>query len=155
MTNEIPNNNVQPAKSKGGRPTKFKPELVKRILGCLRRGMPLTLAARAAGISDYAFKSYRTRFPEFAGKVEVAIAQGVERRLQKIEDASEAGDWRAAAWLLEHCQPEHFARNRVEVTGADGSPLTAAVAFYLPQKDGVMPTVQTNPPKQLKSNENT
>ena len=43
---------------------------------------------------------------------------------------------RAACWYLEHTAPEHFAKNRIELTGADGSPLTGAVAVYLPQKDG-------------------
>jgi hypothetical protein len=37
---------------------------------------------------------------------------------------------------LEHLHPGAYARNRLEVTGADGAPLAGAVAVYLPQKDG-------------------
>jgi hypothetical protein len=142
-----------PVKRRGGRPTKFTPELTRRILKCLGRGMPLTLAVEAAGIEFTTLQVYRRKYPNFAQRVKEAIAKGVERRLKKIEAASNAGDWRAAAWLLEHCQPEHFGRNRVEVTGADGSPLAAAIAIYLPQKDSNRPTVEVSPPKPLKSNE--
>jgi hypothetical protein len=51
---------------------------------------------------------------KFAEQVEAAIAKGVESRLAKIESASKSGDWRAAAWLLEHTQPEYFAKSRVQ-----------------------------------------
>ena len=53
--------------------------------------------------------------------------KGIERRLKAIEAAQAGGDWRASAWILEHCHPQHFSRNRIEVTGADGGPLTGAV----------------------------
>jgi hypothetical protein len=81
----------------------------------------------------------------------------VEKRLKKIEDASNAGDWRASAWLLEHCQAQYFARNRIEVTGADGAPLTGAIAVYLPQKDnghGGRPVVTTVESRKELSNGN-
>jgi transposase-like protein len=139
--------------AKDGRPTKFTPDTVKNILKCLGQGMPLSLAARAAGINPLTLTVWRRKHPAFDEAAARAIARGVEKRLKKIEDASEAGDWRAAAWLLEHCQPEHFARNRVEVTGADGAPLAAAVAIYLPQKDGDKPIVDVNPSKQIQNHE--
>jgi hypothetical protein len=37
---------------------------------------------------------------------------------------------------LEHTAPQHFARNRIELTGADGSPLAVGIGIYLPRKDG-------------------
>ncbi|HXE41971.1 MAG TPA: hypothetical protein VN516_03015 [Candidatus Baltobacteraceae bacterium] len=59
--------------------------------------------------------------------------------MQKIESASDSGEWRAAAWLLEHCNPEKFARNRIEVTGADGSPIAAGmIQIYLPRKESIV-----------------
>jgi hypothetical protein len=36
--------------------------------------------------------------------------------------------------MLEKCHPEHFAKNRVEVTGADGGPLAGVVSIMLPPK---------------------
>lgn len=140
-------------KLKGGRPSKFTPELVKRILKCVERGMPLSLACEAAGIEFCTLQVYRKKHPDFAAHIKAAIAKGVEKRLKKIEDASDAGDWRAAAWLLEHCQPEHFSRNRIEVSGPDGSPLAAAVAIYLPAKDPITTAVTVNPAKQIENHE--
>jgi hypothetical protein len=88
--------------NKGGRPSKFKPELVKRILKCVERGMPLTLACEAAGIEFCTLQVYRKKHLNFAARIQTAIAKGVEKRLAKIVSASNSGDWRAAAWLLEH-----------------------------------------------------
>jgi hypothetical protein len=136
--------NYTPAAVRAGRPSKFTPATIKRILRCLYRGMPLRLAAQAASISTQGLINHRRANPRFEDAVQKAIARGVEVRLKKIEQASDAGDWRAAAWLLEHCQPQHFARNRLEVTGADGAPLAAGVQLYLPQKEA--PLVQVAEP---------
>jgi len=121
-----------------GRPSKLTPQTVKRILRSVGRGLPLVHAANAAGMSFQTLCTHRSKNPQFADALARAISKGIERRLRKIEDASNAGDWRASAWALEHCPgaSEHFARNRIEVTGAGGAPLVGAVAIYLPQKDG-------------------
>lgn len=94
--------------------TKFKPQTIKRILGLVEKGVPLSFAAPAAGVSYRSFCFWRQTRPAFAEQVEAAIAKGIEKRLTKIESASESGDWRASAWLLEHCQPEHFAKSRIQ-----------------------------------------
>lgn len=119
-----------------GGPTKFRPPTLKRILSCARRGMPLSLCAAAVGVSAQGLRNYRTTNPKFEEALQRAIARGVDARLRKIEQASSEADWRAAAWLLEHCQPQHFAKNRLEVTGADGAPLAAGLHLYLPEKQG-------------------
>ena len=126
--------NRPPAKQPGGRPTKFTPPTLKRILRCARRGMPLSLCSDAVGISSQGLLNYRKDNPKFEAALQRAISRGVDTRLKKIEGASEAGDWRAAAWLLEHCQPQHFAKNRLEISGPDGAPLAAGVTLYLPTK---------------------
>lgn len=135
-----------------GRHSKFTPETRARILRCAEKGLPLALCAKAAGITYTTLCNYRNADPDFNVEVGEAIVRGVEKRLKKIEDASEAGDWRAAAWMLEHCLPEHFAKNRIEVTGADGSPLGASVAIFLPQKDdGTKPAIDVNQTKELEN----
>jgi hypothetical protein len=63
-----------------------------------------------------------------------SIARGADARLKKIEAAADAKDWRASAWLLEHCMPEHFAKNRLEISGVDGGPVAGCVAILLPPK---------------------
>jgi len=104
-----------PALRKNGRPSKFTAETQTRVLSCVEKGLPLTLAASAAGISYQSLVTYRAKNPQFADALVEAVARGVEKRLKKIEDASDAGDWRASAWLLEHCQPEHFSKTRIQV----------------------------------------
>ena len=67
------------------------------------------------------------------------IIRVFEQRLEVIERATQSQDegirLRAACWFLEHTQPSHFARNRIELTGADGQQLAAGVTLYLPQKE--------------------
>src|ERR1035441_4270306 len=63
------------------------------------------------------------------------VARGVDARLKRIVEATST-DWRAAAWLLEHCQPQHFGKTRLEVSGTDGAPLIAGVTLFLPRKEG-------------------
>jgi len=106
----------------------------KILCDCIARGMPFSMACSIAGLSVSVFHDWKANDENFRAQLEEAIALGVNRRLEKIEAAGR-DDWRACAWLLEHCQPGHFARNRIEVTGADGTPLAAGVSLYLPQKD--------------------
>lgn len=137
---------------KTGRPTVRTLGRARTICSALARGLPYIHACAVARISFETFSRWRGSDEQFRAQIDEAIAKGVDRRLRKIEDASAAGDWRASAWLLEHCQPEHFARNRLEVTGAGGTPLMGAVAIYLPQKDGNAngsPVVALNARKEI------
>jgi len=145
------------ARKKIGRPSKFTPVISRRVLRSVERGTPLTHAAHGAGVSYPTFLAYKKSHPKFAEAVLRAVARGMDRRLKIIEEALSSKDesvrLRASCWYLEHVHPEHFARNRIEVTGADGSPLAAAVAIYLPKKDGNVPAVEVNPPKQIQDHE--
>ena len=123
-----------PEKHSGGRPTKFTAPTLRRILRSAKRGLPLSLIAKGVGVTTQGLINFRKDNPRFELSLQRAIVRGVDARLRKIEQASEGADWRAAAWLLEHCQPEHFAKNRLEVTGADGGPLAGVVAIMLPPK---------------------
>ena len=107
-----------------------------RLVHLVGLGVPYSHAARACGISTQTFITWRNEYDDFRGEIEQAVAAAIEKRLKIIEDAAEKGDARAAMWMLERLHPQHFARNRIEVTGADGAPLTGAIALYLPQKDG-------------------
>lgn len=126
--------NIESTRSTGGRPTKYTPRVVKTILRCVRRGLPLMLAAQAAGVSYATLLYWRNNNSKFAEALERAVARGADARLRGIEAAAKAGDWRAQAWLLEHTLPQHFAKSRLEVTGAGGAPLMAGVTLYLPTK---------------------
>ena len=103
-------------KYRGGRRSKFSAAVVSKVIAGIERGLPLTLAARRAGIADSTFFDWRRRRPEFDSQVEQAALKGIESRLQVIEQASRAGDWRAAAWLLERANSEFFGKQKIEVS---------------------------------------
>lgn len=100
---------------KPGRPTKYVPATVRKVLRAIERGLPLKLAAAHGGIAFETFTVWRARYPDFAQAVEQALAKSVRYHLSVIESAASQGDWKAAAWLLEHRYPEHFAKSRVEL----------------------------------------
>ena len=58
--------------TKAGRPTKYTPERVKRILDAIRIGAHYVDAARAAGIHVDTFIEWRKTYPEFSEAVEEA-----------------------------------------------------------------------------------
>jgi|GEM_PF-1871918 len=125
-----------PPEKRLGRPTKFTPETRVRLVELVARGLPFSHACHAAGVSFQSFSTYRDQHPDFREEIERAVAVAIEKRLKIIERAADAGDVNSAKWLLEHLHPQFYARNRIEITGADGAPLAGSVAVYLPQKDG-------------------
>jgi hypothetical protein len=151
------NNAIQPARRKPGKPgrkTKFTATVRRKVLRSIARGVPLSHSASIAGISHMSLQNYRHRHPEFAAAVERAIAQGIEKNLKVIEQGISSADEgvrvRCATWFLEHTQPQYFARNRVEVTGADGNPLAGAIQIFLPKKDP-LPTVEVAPQNRIEN----
>lgn len=69
-------------------------------------------------------------------------AEGVRRRLARIEKAGIKGSWQADAWMLERRQPEQFGRNdRMKLSNPDGTPISnttviaPTVVFVQPQKE--------------------
>jgi hypothetical protein len=120
---------------KPGRPSKLTRATRRRILSSISRGVPFVHAANGAGISYQTFLNYRRDRPDFEEAIAGAVAKGIEARLKVVHDAlsspDEAVRLRAACWYLEHTAPEHFARNRVEVTGKDGEPLTGRLLVLM------------------------
>lgn len=145
-------NEILPAKRKGA-PTKFTVTARRRFVRLVARGVPFTHACAGVGWSYQSFLNYREKHLAFKESLEKAVARAIDKRLSIIERAANMGDAASARWLLEHLHPEHFAKTRLEVTGADGSPLTAGIAVYLPAKDNGQPTVEVSPAKQIQNHE--
>ena len=126
------------AKRREGSPSKRTEKTAKLICGLVARGMPFIHACSVARISTQTFCNWRNDDPDFAAAIERATARGIARRLRVIENCTMSKDLnlalRASTWYLEHCQPEFFARNRIEVSGPDGAPVAATIAVFLPQK---------------------
>lgn len=104
----------RPTKAKRGRPTKYSPKVEKAICSAISEGMPFAHAAAIGGITFQTFSEWRKDKPCFSEAIERAKAEGIQARLRLILSAAEGGDTSAARWWLEHCEPEHFAKNRVD-----------------------------------------
>jgi hypothetical protein len=127
-----PNDEQLPTQTKRarlGRRSVQTPERAKVICEALARGLPYGHACAVAGISFQTFSVWRNRDTKFRQQIDEAIARGVEKRLKIIEDAART-EWRAAAWLLEHCQPEHFSKSRIQVEAVGAVEHT----FVIPQQ---------------------
>jgi hypothetical protein len=138
------------ASRKGGRPRAVTPALRARLIELIARGLPFKHAARGAGISFQTMQNFRKANPDFEDELEQAVAAAIEKHLRTIETAAQT-DPRYAAWMLEHRWPEHFSKSRIEISGPDGAPLAATVAFYLPKKqDGTPAAVTVTSTKTVK-----
>lgn len=115
-----------------GRPTKYNPEIVGKVLYALQRGATHRVACAYAGIAYETFNRWvqlskehgeKSMYFPFHLMVEQNIAKGTMRSLEMVEAATPT-DWRAAAWRLTHGP---YTRNdysdKVELTGAGGEPL--------------------------------
>lgn len=131
-----------PAKKRGGRPSKFTPELRRRVLRLISKGIPHKHAALAAGCSYQSLLNYQQAYPDFAERCKNALADGIRRRVEAVEECCRSKDeavrLRAATWWLTHVPgaAEHFSETRkTEFTGLDGSIIAAGVTLYLPRKE--------------------
>jgi hypothetical protein len=111
-----------------GRPTKLTPEIHADIVERLGNGEFREQAAAAAGIDSSTFRRWMLRaeegeepYAQFAHDVAVADAKAEGASVSVIKHAQygvgeEPGDWKAAAWLLEHKFPKRWGlRLKVEV----------------------------------------
>jgi hypothetical protein len=106
------------------RPTKFTPELQKKICDAIRAGAYIETAAAYAGIDkttlyDWLRRSARDKsgiYTGFSHAVEKALAEAEMRDLIIIGKAAEE-NWQAAAWRLERKFPDRWGRkDRVSAT---------------------------------------
>ena len=94
----------------GAKP-KLTPELADRIVALLARGVPLTVAAAACGVSRTSVYRWAARpEPEFRSFAERVRQARVDRELAFIAAVLRQGGWRGAAWLLERIALERYGR---------------------------------------------
>jgi transposase len=92
-----------------GRPTKYLPATVDRILTAVRSGTPRIHAGRFAGIADRTMSLWLATKPEFKDAVERAESEFIAETVARI--ATHGRDnWQALAWILERRWPADFGR---------------------------------------------
>jgi hypothetical protein len=78
-----------------GRPSKYEPETVERLLGALADGLTQKQACLAAGIGETTLGTWREKYPELETRMSEARENARRKALAGIKAAGEAGDWRA------------------------------------------------------------
>lgn len=111
-----------------GRPPKYTPETVAKIIQAVEQGAPYRHACAYGGISEDTFAVWRNRYPDFSDAIKAAESRAVVGRLVRIRVA-ESEHWQAAAWWLERKFPNEFGRTVQEHTGPNGSALTIRVEY--------------------------
>lgn len=136
------------AKRPRGASTKFVEERRKHFLQATSLGVPHKQACMAAGWSEGSAYNYlsegraarilaergdkltqrQQEAREFLDQVEAQTARGLQAALGCVLQNVQRGDWRAAAWWVEHKFPDEFGRNtkvdfngtlQVEVSASD------------------------------------
>jgi hypothetical protein len=117
-----------------GRPTKFTKDTRDKIVQAIQMGATYELAAQFGGVSYDTFNNWMKRgaegvegdqaFVDFFETVKQAEGKAAVGWLAKIEVAANDGNWQAAAWKLERRYPGEYGRQRIELTGKDGGPVT-------------------------------
>jgi len=107
-----------------GRPTKFVPETIDRILLALKGGNYIETAAAFAGVNKTTLYEWlklgaaeeEGPYRDFSNAVEESIAIGEATDVQRVGNAGK-DDWRAAAWRLERRHSKRWGRKEhIEVT---------------------------------------
>lgn len=111
-----------------GRPTKYTPEVVAKILATLRLGSYPEIAALSADIDETTYYRWIQKYPDFCQSVKKAIAQAETRLLVDIEEHPDA--WQRQAWKLERRFGDRWGRrDAVKVSGDADAPLKVIVEY--------------------------
>ena len=92
----------------------------KKVTDALRLGLTERLAAQYAGLTFQRYLSWRKKDASFADAIKQAEAIGAFAWMARIEQAAAGGDWRAAAWKLQHRFPAEYGRQIMEHGGEGG-----------------------------------
>jgi hypothetical protein len=110
------------------------PETRKKVTDALRLGLTERLAAQYAGLTYERYLKHRKIDPIFADAVKQAEALGAFAWMARIEQAASGGDWRAAAWKLQHRFPSEYGRQVLEHGGEGGGAIPVRfVTVEVPQ----------------------
>lgn len=107
------------------RPTKLTPAVTRRICRAIELGVSYAHAASAASVGASTMREWMATNPAFLAAVEAAEGKGVEANFRRIIQQASNGDWRAAAWILEHRFPAIYGQQvtKHEHSGPEGKPL--------------------------------
>lgn len=100
------------------------------VLQKVRSGVPLGIAARAAGIHPNTLKNWRDDDVTFGEAVQAARAAFLARKIAQVDEAGER-DWKAASYLIERA-PE--TRDEFGATKSDNS---LTIVLQIDRSEGI------------------
>ncbi len=114
------------------RPTKLTPAVQSALVEAVELGATWEAAAACAGIGPSTLREWRSRgaadeepFAALLADLQKAEGRAISASLQVIRQAASAGQWQAAAWLLERRYPADYGR-RTAVTAEVSTAATSA-----------------------------
>jgi hypothetical protein len=117
-------------KGKNGKPSLFNDQVAQEVIDACRSGFTIEKAAALVGLSPSTIKSWCTRKPEFARRVETARKRHELALLRDIELAGQKS-WQAKAWMAERIYLYSVPSARVQVNGSVEHGLSAGLAQIL------------------------
>jgi hypothetical protein len=99
-----------------GRPSKYTPQAVKRIVDALSAGNSRKASSAYGGISEATFGSWLANFRDFREAVKSAEAVAEVAHVANITKAAGDGTWQASAWWLERRRHAEWGKvDRLEI----------------------------------------
>lgn len=92
-----------------GRPRKLSESKQNEVCALIHAGCTLAAAARYVDCSVLTLQREARRNPDFYEKLRKARYSNELSPIRTLRDAA-AHDWRAAAWVLERTQPQHYSK---------------------------------------------
>lgn len=117
-------------KGKNGKPSLFNDQVAQEVIDACRSGFTIEKAAALVGLSPSTIKSWCTRKPEFARRVETARKKHELALLRDIELAGQKS-WQAKAWMAERIYSYAVPSARLQVQGNVEHGLSAGLAQIL------------------------
>jgi hypothetical protein len=117
-------------KGKNGKPSLYNDQIAQEVIDACRSGFTIEKAAALVGLSPSTIKSWCTRKPEFARRVETARKKHELSLLRDIELAGQKS-WQAKAWMAERIYLYSVPSARVQVNGSVEHGLSAGLAQIL------------------------
>jgi transcriptional regulator with XRE-family HTH domain len=141
-------------KGRGGRDSKITSDLLKRVREMASNNMNQRQIASILGVSACTLSIWKSREgkleEKFRKAIEQGYADGLNRRLKRIEKAGKKGNVSADQWMVERMAPEQFGRTQqIRIGNPDGSAMESAptviaptVVFVQPAKQQLGPVIE-------------
>ena len=117
-------------KGKNGKPSLYNDQIAQEVIDACRSGFTIEKAGALVGLSPSTIKSWCTRKPDFARRVETARKKHELALLRDIELAGQKS-WQAKAWMAERIYLYSVPSARVQVNGSVEHGLSAGLAQIL------------------------